>query len=203
MAPDALPDPIRVALDLAATFEHLRIPYVAVGSVASSFHGVPRSTDDVDFVVSLTPATSVALVAALAGAFYVSADAAREAAATSRGGAFNVIHLATAVKADLFVAGDDPFEAERLAQRRRVRIAEDAPSDLYIDTAEHTIVRKLEWYRRGGAVSDRQWGDVVGIVRAQGTRLDRDDLRVWADRLGVDDLLEQAMREGGVSPPRL
>jgi hypothetical protein len=112
------------------------------------------------------------------------------------GGAFNAIHLDSAVKVDLFVAGDDAFDTERLARRQRVLVTADASSDLYVDTAEHTVLRKLEWYRRGGEVSERQWGDVIGVVRAQGRGLDQDYMRVWAERLGVSDLLDRAIREG-------
>jgi hypothetical protein len=196
MAPDRLPDPIRVALSVAATLEGLGVPYVAVGSLASSVHGAPRSTDDVDFVVDLAPVQGERLVTALTDAYYVSPDAVRAATGARSGGTFNAIHLATSVKVDLFVAGDDPFDAERLAQRRRVAVASDASSDLFIDTAEHTILRKLEWYRRGGEVSERQWSDVIGVMRAQRDRLDRATLQRWAERLGVADLLERALREG-------
>jgi hypothetical protein len=64
---------------------------------------------------------------------------------------------------------------------------------LFVDTAEDTMLRKLEWYRRGGEVSERQWRDVVGIVNAQSSRLDHAYLREWAKRLGVPDLLERAL----------
>jgi len=153
MAPDTLPEPVRVALAVAATLERLRVPYVAVGSLASSLHGAPRSTDDVDFVVALPPDAVPLLVAALTPAYYVSAEAAREAATAARGGAFNAIHLESAVKVDLFVAGDDAFDAERLACRQLVRVTADAP-------------------------------------------FDRDYVRGWAERLGVGDLLDRAIREG-------
>ena len=93
---------------------------------------------------------------------------------------------------DFFVAGDDPFEAERLAHRQRI----DTPGGaLHVDTAEHTLLRKLEWYRRGGEASERQWRDVQAIARIQGDRLDRDRLRLWADRLGVMDLLQRILME--------
>ena len=66
---------------------------------------------------------------------------------------------------------------------------------LYVDTAEHTVLRKLEWYRRGGEVSDRQWRDVQAIARIQGDRLDLEYLRRWASFLNVTDLLERVLRE--------
>jgi hypothetical protein len=82
------------------------------------------------------------------------------------------------------------FEAERLQGRERIEMPNGV---LYVDTAEHTLLRKLEWYRRGGEVSERQWRDVQAIARIQGDRLDRAHLRVWAARLGVSDLLERVM----------
>ncbi|HEY7685922.1 MAG TPA: hypothetical protein VH833_07425 [Gemmatimonadales bacterium] len=200
MAPDTLPEPLRVALAIAATLERLRVPYVVVGSLASSLYGAPRSTDDVDFLVALPPDAVPLLVTALIPEYYVSAEAARDAATARHGGAFNAIHLGSAVKVDLFVAGDDRFDAERLARRQLVRLTGElaaAPADVFVDTAEHTVLRKLEWYRRGGAVSERQWGDVIGVVREQGERLDRDYMRAWGERLGVGDLLDRAFREGG------
>lgn len=75
MAPEDVPDPIAVALDVASMFERLGITYIAVGSIASSFHGVPRSTDDVDFLVTLTPSSAERLAAVLAPHYYVSTDA--------------------------------------------------------------------------------------------------------------------------------
>jgi hypothetical protein len=62
-----------------------------------------------------------------------------------------------------------------------------------VKTAEDTLLRKLEWYRLGGEVSDRQWSDVVGIVRTQAERLDGEYLRQWARVLEVDDLLTRAL----------
>ena len=193
MTPDQLPDPLRVALNFAETLEQLGVPYFAAGSLASSVHGEPRSTDDIDFVADLRPNHVAALVAALAPEYYLDPDAVRDAVA--RGDPFNAIHLATAVKVDVFVAGTDVFDAERMARREAVQIWSAPPRQLYVDTAEHTVLRKLEWYRRGGGVSDRQWRDVLGVLRAQGARLDRVRLAEWASRLGLEELLERALRE--------
>ncbi len=195
MAPDQPPDPLTVALAAAAIFERLGIRYVAGGSLASSLHGEPRSTVDIDLVADLQPAHVAPLLAALLPEHYVSEEAVQEAVRT--GGSFNAIHLPTAVKVDVFVAGQDPFDAERLVHRQLVQLLRDPPGGLFVDTPEHTILRKLEWYRRGGEVSERQWRDVLGVLRAQGERLDRSRMDMWAERLGVSDLLARARREVG------
>jgi hypothetical protein len=127
-------------------------------------------------------------VKALNREYYVDADVVREAVTAAA--SFNAIHFASAIRVDFFVAGDDPFEAERLATRQRVEMPGGL---LYVDTAEHTLLRKLEWYRRTGETSERQWRDVQAIARIQGERLDRERLIIWATRLGVIDLLDRVM----------
>lgn len=181
-------DPVAIAIDVGAKLERLGIAWVTGGSIASSMHGEPRATQDVDLVVALRSRHVKALVSALGLEYYVDADAVR--AAVSAAGSFNAVHFDSSIKADFFVAGDDAFEAERLAHRQRV---ETAAGLLYVDSAEHTILRKLEWFRRGGETSERQWRDVLAIVRLQADRLDRDRLRHWAEYLGVTDLLHRVM----------
>jgi hypothetical protein len=195
MAPDRPPDPVAVAITAAEIFERLGIPYFAGGSLASSIHGEPRSTLDVDFVADLRAEHVPALITAFGTDFYVSDTAIREALA--RGTSFNAIHLPTAVKVDVFLSGDDPFNQERLARRERARLWADPPREVYVDRAEHIVLRKLEWYRRGGEVSDRQWRDVLGVLHVQRGRLDEGRLDAWAERLHVADLLERARREAG------
>jgi len=198
MAPEGLPDPLRVALAIARILDRLGVSYVTAGSFASSVHGEPRSTDDVDIVADLRPVHAPHLAAALRGEWYVSDEAARDAIA--HGTSFNAIHLASGVKVDLFVVGTDAFDAHRVASGRAVRIGTEPDAVLRVDTAEGTVLRKLEWYRRGGEVSDRQWRDVVGILRAQGARIDRGELARWAARLGVSDLLARALAAAGLPP---
>jgi hypothetical protein len=192
MAPDSLPEPIAVASLVAGCLTRIGISYVIGGSFASSVHGEPRSTNDVDMVADLHDADVDAFVSAIGAECYVSRDAVAEA--VGAGSAFNVIHVPTAVKVDIFVAGADAFDRERL--KRRVPVAFSSglqPVTLFVDTAEDTILRKLEWYRRGGHTSERQWRDVVGIVNVQSTRLNRAYLREWAGRLAVSDLMELAL----------
>lgn len=196
MAPEGLPDPLRVGLTIARILERLEIPYVTAGSFASSVHGEPRSTDDVDFVADVRPRHAAGLAAALRADWYVSEEAMRDAIA--RGESFNTIHLATGVKVDVFVVGTDAFDAHRVASGVPAPIGAEPGGVLRVDTAEHTVLRKLEWFRRGGEASDRQWRDVVGVLRTQGKRLDRDELARWAPQLGVTDLLARALAAAGL-----
>jgi hypothetical protein len=182
-------DPIEVAADSGRRLDAIGVDWVIGGSIASSVHGEPRSTQDVDMVVDLLAQHVTPFEKAMRRDYYVDAEAMRHA--VTAGESFNAVHFASAIKIDFFVAGDDPFEAERLQRRERI----DMPNGiLYVDTAEHTLLRKLEWYRRGGEVSERQWRDVQAIARVQGDRLDREHLRLWAARLGVSDLLERVIR---------
>ncbi len=197
MAPDGLPDPLRVALAITGILERLGVRYVTAGSLASSVHGEPRSTDDVDLVADLRAAHATPLVTALRGEWYVSEETVRDAIA--RGASFNAIHLASGVKVDVFVVGEDAFDAHRVARGRTVRVRAEPGAVLQVDTAEYTVLRKLEWFRRGSETFDRQWRDVVGILRAQGAGLDRGELATWGERLGVSDLLARATAEAGIT----
>lgn len=195
MAPDDLPDPLRAALAVGAILDRLGVAYVTAGSLASSLHGEPRSTDDLDFVADLSRSQATSLVRALGREWYVSADAVDDAVA--RGTSFNAIHLPSGVKVDVFVVGADPFDAHRVKSGRSERLGEESDAVLRVDTAEHTVLRKLEWFRRGGERSDRQWRDVVGVLRVQRDRLDYGELAAWAERLGVADLVARALSEAG------
>jgi hypothetical protein len=196
MAPDSLPEPVTVASHVADVLTRIGVSYVIGGSFASSVHGEPRSTNAIDMVADLRQGDIDAFIDAIGDECYISRDAVAEA--IREGGAFNVIHMPTAVKVDIFVAGPDTFDRERLKRRIPVSFSSDPNAvTLFVDTAEDTILRKLEWYRRGGEVSERQWRDVVGVVNAQSSRLDHVYLREWAARLGVSDLTERALRVRG------
>lgn len=189
-SPDESSDPVAIALHVGAALDHVGVDWLIGGSLASSVHGEPRATQDVDMVVDLQARHVKPLWEALRREYYLQADEMQSA--VNEGTSFNAVHFASAIKVDFFVAGDDPFEAERLAKRQKV---ETPGGVLHLDTAEHTLLRKLEWYRRGGETSERQWRDVQAIARIQGTRLDRDRLRLWAERLGVIDLLERVLSQ--------
>jgi len=97
---------------------------------------------------------------------------------------------------DLFVAGGTPLDALQLSRRREVDID---GRRIFVHPPEDILLQKLRWFRAGGETSDRQWRDVVGIVRVQGARLDRSYLKAQAEILQVTDLLEQALDDGSTS----
>ena len=185
-------DPWIVAADVAAVFEELGLRYSVGGSMASSMGGEPRSTLDVDIVVGLEAAQVDPLVHRLSARFYVPGDALRRAVA-DRSSA-TIIDTETSIKVDLFVAGGTALDAQILDRRLRVSLAGDGRS-VWVHTPEDVLLQKLRWFRRGGESSDRQWRDVLGVVRVQGARLDRAYLDDGASRLGVSDLLTRALAQ--------
>lgn len=184
-------DPIATALLVARQLEAQGILYTLGGSLASSFAGEPRATVDIDIVAALEERHVGAFVDALSPDFYVDTEAIRRAIRTRSSA--NLIHQATQLKVDLFVAGGTPLDARQLARRIAVEVGDGRR--LYVHPPEDILLQKLRWYRRGGEISDRQWRDVVAIVRVQGPRLDRTYLREGADILNVTDLLERALEE--------
>ena len=184
---------IQTLQELAATLDRLRIPYAVTGSLAGDLHGTIRFTRDVDILVDLPSSRAEDLFGALEGAYYVPRDFARQAIAAGSG--FNVLHLATGLKFDLFPVGTRSIDREQLARRVIARHPAAPEAPLSFVSAEVLILRKLAWYRSGGEVSDQQWKDVQGVLRATSSRLDLDYLRRSAPELDVSDLLERALAE--------
>lgn len=185
-------DPIEVALRVAAAFEDLGIGYFLGGSLASSFQGEPRSTNDIDFVADLRPGDAARLARVLGSEFEVDEESLEDA--IRRRSSWNLFFLPTVVKIDIFIKGSSPFDQIEFDRRRMLRTGHDGRS-LIIKSPEDSILRKLVWYRSGGEVSSHQWRDLVQVLRTSAPVLDRDYLSQWSGQLGVADLLARAIEE--------
>lgn len=171
------------------------IPHMIGGSLASSLHGIPRSTNDVDVVADIREEHISRFVSDLAGAFYTDAETIHEALRLGR--PFNVIHFATGSKFDIFPAAGNPYMETQIerSESQDVPLGGGVSVRCRVATPEDTILAKLVWYRAGGEQSDRQWNDLRGIRSVQGQALNHPYLGRWAQFLNVHDLLERLFSE--------
>ncbi len=174
----------------------LDVPCYITGSVASSYTGVARATQDADLVADLRIAHAMAFVKALEESYYVSDE--RVFAAVRKRKSFNLIHLETAFKVDVFVLPDDAFAHQTMARRVRLEIPEIHRA-LDFCAPEDIVLNKLRWYEMGNRASDRQWYDLQGTLRLQREQLDLAYLRQWARELGLDEVFRQALSEAGLA----
>jgi hypothetical protein len=176
---------------VSAALERMGIPYLIGGSIASSSRGIARATMDIDLVARIEPDQAQPLSSALGPDWYADPEQIRDS--ISAGRPFNVIHIPTSQKIDIFPAAD-AFQLLQLQRATRETLDFLGEVGQYpVATAEDILLAKLQWYRDGGEVSDRQWADITGIV-ATNASLDIDYLNAWATRLGVNRLLAKALR---------
>lgn len=181
-------------LPVIEAFDQLKIHYYIGGSVASLAYGIYRTTADVDVIADIRLEHVPALVKQLEDAYYIDADMIKDAIRYRS--EFNLIHLATMFKVDIFLPRQRPFDqrVRQRAQRNELKILEKDIT-FNLESPEDVILSKLEWYKMGGGISERQWSDVLGVLKVQGPALDRVYMRQWAGEIGVLDLLERAMQE--------
>jgi hypothetical protein len=185
--------PLSVLAKVAGTLEQCGIPYVLVGSFASSMHGMYRATADIDILADIKAEQVHALFAVLHTDFYVDEHAMQDAVAQRR--SFNAIHFDSVFKVDVFIAKDDDFARAQLDRRQLRKISPDREDAVFVASAEDTILAKLRWYRAGEEISTNQWNDIVGILGTSGDALDFQYLQVWGEKLAVTELLQRALDE--------
>jgi len=189
----ALSDVLRTTLRVARILDSLGVDYFVGDSLASSLHGIPRATQDVDLVAAMTQNEVDGFVEALGSDFYLDEEMIREA--IRRGTSFNIIELETMFKVDVFVARSDGVSQTEMMRRQAIQPGEDPDETLMVATPEDIILQKLAWYQLGDEVSERQWLDALGVLKVQGSRLDKSYLQKTADLMGVAGLLRRTQIE--------
>lgn len=185
---------IRLALRVAEILETLTIPYLIGGSIASSILGEPRATLDVDVVADLQLFHVPPLLQVMTGEFFIDEMMVREA--IERKSSFNIIHLESMQKVDIFVLSNQPLAQIEMQRRQQLVITQNPDKSAWIASAED-IILQIIWYRLGNQ-SDRQWRDVLGVLKVQADRLDFNYLNQWAETLQLQDLIAQALQEAGL-----
>ncbi len=180
-------EPLEVTLKVTGILEKLGIPYFIGGSLASALYGMIRTTQDVDIVAEMRPEHLKPFVEAMQGEFYV--DDKMIAEAIRRHGSFNLIHRETMFKVDIFVPRPHTFLQSQFARARLQSFTFETEVSARFASPEDIILSKLEWYQQGGEVSERQWRDVLGVLKVRADELDLDYLQKWAAELRVHDLL--------------
>lgn len=171
--------------DVGRRLTQAKIPYMVTGSIASSFHGEPRATRDIDIVIDPTPDSLQQFIRALPpNRFYVDAEGARTALAER--GQFNVIESASGWKVDLVIRKNRPFS---VAEFERRQPAELLGLQTFVTSAEDTIIAKLEWAQAGE--SDRQLRDAAAILEISGEKLDYPYLERWVAALKLENVWSQ------------
>jgi len=178
---------------VVAAFRALRIRYFVGGSVASSFHGAARATMDVDVIAELRDEHVSDFIEGIGTDFYVSEGAVREAVDSRT--CFNVIHLPTSYKVDVFVSRERPFDREAMSRASTHRLGEQPSLEVSIASAEDSIISKLEWYQLTHESSERQWEDVSRLVHLLGDEVDTAYLQKAAESVGVSALLAKLLNQ--------
>ena len=181
---------------VAAALSELNVPFYICGSVASSVLGEPRSTLNIDLVADLQESQVETFISLLGERFY--ADAAPACEAIRRRSSFNLIHQETFLKVDIFLPKKRRFDDEQL-RRREMHILEEGSPQYPVATPEDVLLSKMEWFRLGGETSDRQWRDILGVLKVNCFDIDIGYLEHWAKDLRVDDLLVRAFDESGIT----
>lgn len=190
-------DPISTTLAVIVALDRLGIPYYIGGSLASGVHGAYRATADADVVADMQADQADELARLLGDRFY--ADAAMMRDAVAHRSSFNVLDLHTGFKVDVFIPQDRPFERSRFERRILTPLVASGEESAYMSSAEDMVLAKLEWYRAGNEVSERQWNDILGMLKVRAADLDTGYLHYWARQLGVSDLLERARDQAGLA----
>jgi hypothetical protein len=185
---------LKALLPFVSVLDGLEIPYYIGGSIASSVFGLPRSTMDIDIVADIRESHVNELTAILQNEYYIDKDVVLRAIA--RKSSFNIIHFETMMKIDVFALKSRSFDRSAFNRKKTDILGEDPGGrKFYFSSAEDIIISKLEWFKLGGKVSERQWKDIIGVLKVQEGALDYGYLEKWSEEMRVLDLLKKALKE--------
>ena len=191
------PDIILAIQQAIQAFDQLSISYYIGGSIASSVYGMARATMDVDIVADIKSHHISSLKRCLEKDYYI--DENMIADAIRRSSSFNLIHLETMIKIDVFILKNEPYHLNTINRKIKDTLVDnDTSTEFYFSSPEDIIINKLQWYEMGGRVSERQWLDVIGVIKVQGDLLDKGYLQNWSEKLGISELLKNAFNDAGV-----
>lgn len=180
---------------LIKVFDDLKVEYLIGGSVASSLYGIARTTLDADIVAKISVDKIKDLEHSLNKEYYIDPDMILDA--IKRKSSFNLIHLATMIKIDIFTFQDTEYQNEAF-QRKKLDSFPEEKGKFFFGSPEDTVINKLDWYKQGNMVSERQWSDIIGILKVQHKLLDFNYLKKWTGLLNLNDLLLKAFRDAGI-----
>lgn len=186
-------EPIEVTLKVTGILEKLGVPYVIGGSLASTLYGMVRTTQDADIITEMRPEHIQPFISSLQNEFFI--DEEMIADSIQHNSSFNIIHRDTMFKVDIFIPRPRPFQQSQIARAQRQTFEFETEISANFASPEDTILSKLEWYRMGGEASERQWRDILGILKTRAGELDLGYLQIWAEDLKVINLLERALKE--------
>lgn len=189
-------DILSAIIPIIETFNKLDIKYHIGGSFASSAYGVLRATANIDLMADISSKDISEIINSLDNAYYLSEASIKTAISSQT--SFNLIHLGSILKIDIFIPKSRDYDKEVMqrALSKKLEIDNNILT-FYLKSAEDIILTKLEWYKLGGEVSERQISDVLGVLRVQVNNLDFVYLKKWAVELKIDDLLQRVIEEAG------
>lgn len=186
-------DSIELALQLHATFAALSIPYYVTGGLAAITYGEYRTTQDVDVVLDIAREDITRLVTPLEGdGFYIPGI---EDVQTGRMNTLSITHTETIARADLMITSYDAFAQAKFEHRQLVDIP--GRGSLFFISAEDLVLNKLRWRQR--SQSEKQWRDILGVLKTQQNSLEIHYMRSWAESLFLLPDLEQALQAAGIN----
>jgi hypothetical protein len=175
-------------------FDELKILYYIGGSIASSAYGTARSTLDVDLITNLLPLHVKPLTKKLKDEYYIDSQMITNAIETKS--SFNLLHLKSMLKIDVFILKDRTYSYKEFERKIKDKLEEDEKTiSIYLCSPEDIILNKLEWYKLGGEMSERQWSDILGVIKVQNEKLDIEYLKRWSKQLQIFDLLLKSFSE--------